>query len=272
MPGYGHTSRSVITSSRADVCHETGLRGPWEVLMASYALTNVTTPLTHPIRAEIYRALSVVAPSNGRKRRSVRLECRFYTSSVRRILKFSPASQKSLGLPRCLEIASVPATFNYDDLIKNSQELVDQIAQGDINPSDLGTEHLLLADSEASENTSLSSQKAMSSVSDHPPKRGNTSILGTLIDSGRDVRTIEGKTHNNFCIELTVDELGGAAQKLYGEDLQRALRDSGASNGDRIRVTHKGWTNVTLPGNQRSITRKKMYSIEVLRGKTDEQH
>lgn len=96
----------------------------------------------------------------------------------------------------------------------------------------------------------------------HLPKaKGGVVYQGKLVRFGIEPRTLAGgKRIDQFFIDISMNDLGDGVHRLWGTDLERALRDSGAKPGNSIKVVHVG--NVKLPAP--SVGHKNIYEITML--------
>lgn len=90
-----------------------------------------------------------------------------------------------------------------------------------------------------------------------PPKKGVVTYRGKLLASGIAERSFGNKTSNSYGITFE-DESLGSENKLWGADLERALKDSGAQTGDRIELVLIGESPVMIKGKPKT---KNIWSI-----------
>lgn len=92
------------------------------------------------------------------------------------------------------------------------------------------------------------------------PKNRLQAKRGVLKFAGLAERTLKGKTTEQFAVDVVDPQIG--VQRMWGVDLPRALKDSGAVEGDVIEVVCTGRTPVTLPGGD--VSQKNLYTVKVL--------
>lgn len=92
------------------------------------------------------------------------------------------------------------------------------------------------------------------------PKVVEATYRGRLVRSGVETNTTVSKPYESFCVTYEDEQLG-ANQQLWGADLNRALRESGAQPGDQIEILSVGSTDVTIAGQSK---RKRVWAINKL--------
>lgn len=90
------------------------------------------------------------------------------------------------------------------------------------------------------------------------PKQGDVSYIGKLVRAGVETRKGVKEPYDCYCVTIFDYELGTENQ-LWGTDLERAMIDSNASPGERVKVSMIGETPVSYKGRKNV---KKVWSIE----------
>lgn len=85
------------------------------------------------------------------------------------------------------------------------------------------------------------------------PRHGAMAYQGALVGSGVQTRTVGSRTYESYCVTFD-DEALGTEHQLWGADLERALKESGALVGDRVRIELVGETPTMVKG--KSVTKK----------------
>lgn len=85
-----------------------------------------------------------------------------------------------------------------------------------------------------------------------PPKNAKAKYRGILLSYGQELRTLDdpkkGKHQvHHFCVRIH-DEVLDAEHPLWGNDLERVIREANVQVGDRVDLAFVGWTTVEIHG------------------------
>ena len=94
-------------------------------------------------------------------------------------------------------------------------------------------------------------------ASTHRPRRKEVAYRGSLIKHGLESRGEGDDAYKCYCLHI-YDEGLGSTHQIWGTDIERAIKDARAKDGDRIEVAQVG-TTPTASGNK-----KKVFSIQKL--------
>lgn len=89
------------------------------------------------------------------------------------------------------------------------------------------------------------------------PRKKEVAYRGLLVKHGIEARGEGGDAYKCYCLHL-FDEGLGSTHQIWGTDIERAIKDAGVRDGDRIEVAQVG-TTPTAGGNK-----KKVFSIQKL--------
>jgi hypothetical protein len=194
---------------------------------------------------------------NGRRKRA-RLELHYFGSEVKRVLKVDTiALQKKLGLPRRLVIDTVSVSDNMSQFIFEQRQLLEQyLTKGLVHAK------VTAIDSTLKHNKPFSGEKMIS-------KQQPVITTGKLVDFGWEKFPHDkgGQSNKAFFVDLEISSLNGAIQRLWGNDLSRALMESNAQPGDMLEIKHYGKVPVKVydeTGQEIKTGRKNLYNVTVL--------
>lgn len=81
-----------------------------------------------------------------------------------------------------------------------------------------------------------SRQKKTSRSSSAPADLTSEEYSGFLIDHGIEERELEGKEFNQYQCRIEDDSRDGNVTQIWGEDIKRAIKDSGVKIGDHVYI------------------------------------
>lgn len=155
----------------------------------------------------------------------------FYADKIKRFLRLqSHRLRQMLRLARTTELDSVSLPANVEQVIIDAREELKQFTK-------TGSTRLSMT-------SKPSGKPVQHGVSSQPQ---DAVVVGRLINAGEDMNTLGDRSFMSPFVELEVDELGGRPRRFWGKDLPRALKDSGAMVGDRIRLKQLGTVPVKSP-------------------------
>jgi len=112
-----------------------------------------------------------------------------------------------------------------------------------------------------------SDKKSHESMTDNQAASESTGILEK---HGFDMRSQGKRRYKSYFVDMKTDKLNGATVRHWGVDLKRAVKESGAKEGQRILLRFEGTVRVSVPsdgpdGSKTTQPRfKKAYTIQLL--------
>lgn len=223
-----------------------------------------------------YWRLETVHPSSSKAR--IHMELRFYRDRVERWLKtHSSALQNKLSIRRKEQLESFVVPYDFDEVVIQSQKELDTLletktvqrksrAQNAL-PGDIGSNQAALADPSVIEGEVLNEPDDGVHLTTSPKSTESDvgPVVGVIKSIGQSLRKKEGRRFEHTYMDVEVDDLDGAVQRMWGEDLPRAIEAADVKNGDRVRVIQHGFTNVPVTVNGvTKVVRRKAYTIDKL--------
>ncbi|MHB8697759.1 MAG: hypothetical protein ACYC9J_06945 [Sulfuricaulis sp.] len=184
---------------------------------------------------------------------AARIDLVFGEGRIRRFLRVqSHRLRQLLKLARTKELEPVPLPANVEQVIIDSREELKLVVK-------TGVTRL---------NASFPEKRpAHADKPDpRPTSREPVVVAGRMSGSGEELRSLRNKSFTSPYIELEVDELGGRPRRFYGVDIPRAIKESGAMVGDRVRLKQLGYVPAFSDGASSNKRAKLMnaYEIEVV--------
>jgi hypothetical protein len=167
--------------------------------------------------------------------RRIRIEVLYYPDRIVRKLKITDQRMRDrLGKARVTNLPDLPKTMNTDEVFHDCRRTLIQIKQA------LRKTTPVIRTDEVGFVPMSSGPVAR----DIPMPKGWT-LTGILAKYGYEKKhDCSGNSFKQFCIHVTVPG-ESAPKQVWGADLRRALRDSGAVIGDEIDVRSLGVTTAT---------------------------
>ncbi len=192
---------------------------------------------------------------------AARIDLVFGEGRIRRFLRVqSHRLRQLLKLARSKELEPVPLPANVEQVIIDSREELKSMVKSGVTRLNA---------------TPPGNRDASAEKPDHrPTPQEPVVVVGRMSGSGEELRNLRNKSFTSPYIELEVDELGGRPRRFYGVDIPRAIKESGAMAGDRVRLKQLGSVpfksqtdEATGDGVRPSTKRRKYYNayeIEVV--------
>jgi hypothetical protein len=207
-------------------------------------------------RPPLVRSNRIITVRRSRGDAAASIDLVFYADQIKRFLRLqSRRLRQLLRLPRTTELEPVSLPANVEKVIIDARTELQQVTK-------TGTTRLGMTSKPAN-------NPVQPGVASHPQ---DAVVVGRLINAGEDQNTLGDRSFMSPFVELEVDELGGRPRRFWGKDLPRALKDSGAVIGDRIRLKQLGTVPVKSqrdPGGEAPNWKRKsvylnVFEIEVL--------
>lgn len=178
-------------------------------------------------RPDITRASRIITVTRKPDDAAARIDLVFYADKIRRFLRIqSHRLRQMLKIARTRELESVPLPANIEQVIIDTREELKSMVKTGVTRIN---------------SSSLGSREAGTETPKHKPTpQEPVVVIGRMSGNGEELRTLKGNSFTSPYIELEVDELGGRPRRFYGVDIARAIKDSGAMAGDRVRLKQLG--------------------------------
>jgi len=227
-----------------------------------------------PTTVQIAKHILVVPYKGPHEKRfdGLRIEHRIYDNMVTRYLK---PSKNLKEYDRVHVLPVIEEKMPMNDLSLEAMRIMREVVR---NPKEYLVK--LKADSQSFSDTDntgkiktapkASDKKASKSKHQSMTDSHNaTETVGVLLDHGIAMQKMRKRRFKSYYVDIKVDNLNGATQRLWGADLSRAIKEAHVSKGDRVRLRFEGTVRVSVPtgpkGNKTYVPRdKKAYSIQKL--------
>lgn len=187
----------------------------------------------------------------------MRIDLVFYPDRIRRFLRISSRRLRSmLRMPRTTELPEVKRPADTERLILDARAELKRVTdtvprrQHRVQPLNPAPRAVEASATEPVKSATQPKQAAVppAGAPAHDSKAQRpVEVCGFLDESGVGTRRMHKRSFEQFFIKVRVDDLNGEPVQMWGADLQRALRESGATVGDRITVKHLGMVPCIVP-------------------------
>lgn len=178
-------------------------------------------------RTPIKRSDHIITVRRSSNDMAARIDLVFGEGKIRRFLRVqSHRLRQLLKLARTKELEPVPLPANVEQVIIDSREELKSVVKCSVTRI---ASH------------SHDKRAATTVQSDHrTTPQEPVVVVGRMCGSGEELRKLGNNSFTSPYIELEVDELGGRPRRFYGVDIPRAIKESGAMAGDRVRLKQLG--------------------------------
>ncbi len=221
-------------------------------------------PLADPVKVAVRPSVFVTEEDDVKPaviaQRSIgtraRVDFWFYDDHVLRVIKFHTKSLERKHGARFLRLPqlTMEGTSQEDIITKTMQEAVAIVME---NESPNSQSKVVLTTQ--TKEPVVKEEAKLGKVLPEKLPEAQASWSGFLQKHGHETTTYRGQPTERYGILIKDVEQSGVPVQIYGADLERALRESGAACGDLIKVSLIGDTEVGKNKN-----RKKIYSIQKL--------
>lgn len=221
-------------------------------------------PLADPVKVAVKPSVFVTEEDDIKPaaivQRSIgtraRVDFWFYDDHVMRVIKFHTGSLKRKHGARFIRLPQLQMDgTNQDEVISKTMKEASAIVMESEAPGSQAKVVLTTQPKAVAVKEEVKSEKT---VPEKLPEAQAT-WSGFLEKHGHETTTYRGQPTERYGILIKDVEQSGLPVQIYGADLERALRESGAACGDLIKVNLIGDTEVGKNKN-----RKKIYSIQKL--------
>ena len=180
-------------------------------------------------RPSYERAAKIKTVRRRESDHSMRIDLLFYKNAILRFMTIeSPRLRRTLGMARRTQLSSVARPVNIDEVEINSRKELQSLGR-------VRTTHITRAATDAASNVTPKSTVESQPVNSTRVKRGREEtipVTGVLHEFGVAKRELRGESFEHFFVAVATDSLNGEIKRLWGIDLERALKESRAQVGD----------------------------------------
>jgi len=201
--------------------------------------------------------------------RRMRIDLVFYRDTVKRYLRITNERLRHLlKMPRTTTLSDVKRPVAIDQLILDAQRELALLA-GRVPTRSATTS---LGGREVTRFKEVGGTVTTPTLERSPVKeREPVTVTGTLCGFGHTQRALNGKSINQYYIDIKIDVLNGETSRFWGADLERAIREANAENGDSITLRQHGTVPCIVPeeitnqdGTKERTTRKTFKNAYVI--------